>query len=164
MAASDQEVGTTQMMQDKITQCWALSEDLGIYKCCWSSYQQAVLIALLLCFLVSQLYILLLVFNVTAAVWGIGVWVELLHRVGLTLTPALWAASPDTQWLMSLSLPWSLKTTHAPFRRIREEEIEVDPRFADNSFEAKVSFKSIVIRYLNRQCRTHNGLLLLAAH
>lgn len=31
-----------------------------------------------------------------------------------------------------------LKNGTTPFRRIRDEEIEVDPRLADNSFKAKV--------------------------
>lgn len=31
-----------------------------------------------------------------------------------------------------------LKASSAPFRRIRDEEIEVDPRLANNSFDAKV--------------------------
>lgn len=31
------------------------------------------------------------------------------------------------------------KRASSPFRRIREEEIEVDARVADNSFDAKVS-------------------------
>lgn len=31
------------------------------------------------------------------------------------------------------------QSSNIPFRRIREEEVEVDPRLADNSFDAKVS-------------------------
>lgn len=31
------------------------------------------------------------------------------------------------------------QSSNVPFRRIVEEKIEVDPRLADNSFEAKVS-------------------------
>lgn len=34
--------------------------------------------------------------------------------------------------------------TNVPFRRINEEHVEVDPRFKDNSFDAKVSFLSAV--------------------
>lgn len=29
--------------------------------------------------------------------------------------------------------------SNIPFRRVREEEVAVDPRLADNSFDAKVS-------------------------
>lgn len=31
------------------------------------------------------------------------------------------------------------QSSNVPFRRIREEEVAVDPRLADNSFDAKVS-------------------------
>lgn len=36
------------------------------------------------------------------------------------------------------SVVWLVKESNAPFRRVRDDEIEVDPRLADNSFEAKV--------------------------
>lgn len=39
---------------------------------------------------------------------------------------------------MSVFLLYLLKNGNNPFRRIREEDVEVDPRLADNSFTAKV--------------------------
>lgn len=35
------------------------------------------------------------------------------------------------------TFPKANKKSNVPFRRIREEEVEVDPRLADNSFDAK---------------------------
>lgn len=35
--------------------------------------------------------------------------------------------------------PQKKRKISEPFRRVREDDIEVDPRLANNSFEAKVS-------------------------
>lgn len=44
-----------------------------------------------------------------------------------------------TLFLISFFILQGEKRASSPFRRIREEEIEVDARVADNSFDAKVS-------------------------
>lgn len=47
------------------------------------------------------------------------------------------------------------KRASSPFRRVREEDIEVDSRVADNSFDAKVRERpcSIVGEVLGEQCQ-----------
>ena len=40
---------------------------------------------------------------------------------------------------MICDLLWFQKKVNEPFRRVKAEEIEVDHRLRDNSFEAKVS-------------------------
>lgn len=45
-------------------------------------------------------------------------------------------------YVLTVSRFLSLEQPASPFRRVREEEIELDARVADNSFEAKVGLGS----------------------
>lgn len=42
-------------------------------------------------------------------------------------------------WTQEEESPATTPKQNAPFRRVREEEVYVDPRLQDNSFDAKVS-------------------------
>ena len=48
-----------------------------------------------------------------------------------------------------------------PFKRVREEDVEVDPRLVDNSFEAKVSCSPICSIRRDRNSSERQCLLLL---
>lgn len=53
--------------------------------------------------------------------------------------------------------------TNVPFRRIDEEQVDVDPRLQDNSFDAKVSFTAAVSAAAPElRPRTEPALLLLS--
>ena len=55
------------------------------------------------------------------------------------LVLCLQATGKNVSAIMAYSiLPQGERRASSPFRRIREEEIEVDARVADNSFDAKV--------------------------
>lgn len=57
-----------------------------------------------------------------------------------------WVRGQPLHWVCALSL----QAANVPFRRIRDEEVEVDPRLADNSFDAKVRLAPVLLRGATR--------------